>query len=106
MFQKSHSDNAPNVEEETQAPAKRTTKRYHHLQVIDEDAEHFKAKLDNLINNFRTETLSEFMSIKRSLLEEQTEAIDSETRKYSKLLENRTNEVRRIQVFNVLISIS
>jgi len=33
------------------------------------------------------------MSIKRNLLEEQTEAIEGETRKYSKLLENRTNEV-------------
>jgi len=37
--------------------------------------------------------MSEFMSIKRNLLEEQSEAIDSETRKYSRLLENRTNEV-------------
>jgi hypothetical protein len=90
-----HNDNVEEEEEEIQVPTKKTTKRYHQLQVIDEDAEHFKAKLDNLINNFRTETLSEFMSIKRNLLEEQTDAIDSETRKYSKLLENRTNELDR-----------
>lgn len=90
-------DDAPiqEAQEESQALPKKTAKRYHQLQVIDEDAEHFKAKLDNLINNFRSETLSEFMSIKRSLLEEQTDAIESETRKYSKLLENRTNELDR-----------
>lgn len=86
--------NNDNDEEQTQT-LRKTTKRYHQLQVIDEDAEHFKTKLDNLINNFRTETMSEFMSIKRNLLEEQTEAIEGETRKYSKLLENRTNELDR-----------
>ena len=80
-------------EDEQPQTLRKTTKRYHQLQVIDEDAEHFKTKLDNLINNFRAETMSEFMSIKRNLLEEQSEAIDSETRKYSRLLENRTNEV-------------
>ena len=61
--------------------------------MIDEDTEHFKAKLDDLINKFRAETISEFMAVKRSLLEEQTDTIEAETRKYTKLLENRTNEV-------------
>lgn len=80
-------------EHESHNTKKTTTKRYHQLQVIDEDTEHFKQKLDGLINSFRTETLNEFMSIKRSLLEDQTNAIDGETRKYGKLLENRTNEL-------------
>lgn len=66
---------------------------YHHLQVLDEDAENFRSKLDTLINGFKNETMSEFMQIKRNLLQEQQDTIENETRKFNRIVENRTNEV-------------
>ena len=41
---------------------------YHHVQIIDEDVENFKRRLDIMVKNFRTDTLKEFMAIKRNLL--------------------------------------
>lgn len=68
-------------------------KANHHMQILDEDAEKFKIKLEDMVNKFKSETMSEFMGMKRSLLEEQNEAIESETRKYTRILETRNNEV-------------
>ena len=71
----------------------RERKPNHHMQILDEDAERFRDKLDNMVNKFKTETMSEFMSMKRSLLEDQEETINTETRKYTRILENRNSEV-------------
>ena len=46
-------------------------KGYHHVQIIDEDVENFKRRLDIMVKNFRTDTLKDFMAIKRNLLIEQ-----------------------------------
>lgn len=40
-------------------------------QVMDEDTEHFKNKLEHLLNNFKTDAVSEFMSMKKEMLEYQ-----------------------------------
>lgn len=38
--------------------------------MIDEDTELFKVKLDHLINVFKTDAISEFMGMKKSMLED------------------------------------
>jgi centrosomal protein POC5 len=81
------------VEERKRNDGRPVQKRFHQLQVLDEDAENFKVKLDNLLGNFRAETLSEFMAIKRVLLEEQANNIESETRRLTKLVEQKTNDL-------------
>lgn len=40
-------------------------------QVIDEDTEHFKNKLEHLLNNFKVDAVSEFMSMKKEMLDYQ-----------------------------------
>ncbi len=41
--------------------------------MIDEDTEQFKIKLENLVNIFKADAVSEFMSMKKGLLENQEE---------------------------------
>lgn len=50
----------------------------HHPQVLDEDTERFKIRLDELVNKFKFETLTEFMTVKKHLLDEQNSAISQE----------------------------
>jgi hypothetical protein len=38
-------------------------------QVIDEDTEHFKNKLEHLLNSFKTDAISEFMGMKKAMLD-------------------------------------
>lgn len=91
--QGSKADELASLRSEFAASDKRDRKPNHHIQILDEDAEHFRNKLDEMINKFKTETMSEFMSMKRGLLEEQQETIDMETQKYTRILENRNTEV-------------
>lgn len=53
-------------------------KVHHHPQVIDEDTERFKLRLEDLVNRFKLETLTEFMTAKRNLLDEQASVLNSE----------------------------
>ena len=50
----------------------------HHPQILDEDTERFKLRLDEMINKFKLETITEFMSTKKSLLDEQQSHITNE----------------------------
>lgn len=50
----------------------------HHPQILDEDTERFKLRLDELVNKFKLETITEFMSAKKHLLDEQSSAIMNE----------------------------
>ena len=50
----------------------------HHPQILDEDTERFKLRLDDLVNKFKLETITEFMSAKKNLLDEQSSAIMNE----------------------------
>ena len=50
----------------------------HHPQIIDEDTERFRLRLDELVNKFKFETLTEFMSAKRHLLDEQNTVVTQE----------------------------
>lgn len=55
-------------------PAQQTEqmpKRNHTPQVIDEDTEHFKIKLEHLLNIFKSDATTEFMQMKKSMLEDQ-----------------------------------
>ena len=45
-------------------------KRNHIPQVIDEDTEHFKVRLEHLTNVFKADAISEFLTMKRSMLDE------------------------------------
>lgn len=53
-------------------------RRNHHPQILDEDTERFKVRLDELVGKFRLETLTEFMAAKKHLLDEQASAIGQE----------------------------
>ena len=61
----------------TNQPPKKTTLN-HHPQILDEDTERFKVRLEDLVNKFKLETLTEFMTAKRNLLDEQANAIMNE----------------------------
>jgi len=52
----------------------------------DEDVEAFSRKLDTMIVNFRSETMSEFMKTKRQVLSDQAQTIDAERRRCNTLL--------------------
>ena len=51
-------------------------------QVIDEDTEHFRNRLEHLLNGFKTDAVSEFMSMKKAMLDYQKETIKGDTQKY------------------------
>lgn len=59
-------------------PPAAESKRNHHPQIIDEDTERFKMRLEEMINKFKLETLTEFMSAKKNLLDEQANTIGHE----------------------------
>jgi hypothetical protein len=70
---------------------------YHQVQIIDEDVENFKRRLDITIKNFRTDTLKDFMSIKRSLLVEQKAMIDSEKQKCDALISAKVDQIEHLK---------
>ncbi len=67
------------------------------MQIVDEDVENFKRKLDILVTNFRTDTLKEFMGIKRNLLIEQRSVIESEKQKCDALVYAKVDEVEHLK---------
>ena len=62
-------------------------------QIIDEDTENFRIKLDHLINIFKNDAISEFMSMKKFLLENQVKTIKCETEKYLNMYEEKSIQV-------------
>jgi hypothetical protein len=70
---------------------------YHHPQLIDEDVETFKSKLEASIVNFKNDALKDFMSIKRNVLQEQANTIDNERNKYNALLSSKQNEIENLK---------
>jgi centrosomal protein POC5 len=62
-------------------------------QVIDEDTEQFKVRLEHILNVFKTEATSEFMTMKRSMLEDQKNTIKFETEKYMQMYEDKCTEL-------------
>jgi hypothetical protein len=73
------------------------SKDFHHMQIIDEDVENFKRRLDIMIKNFRTDTLKDFMGIKRHLLLEQKSVIESERQKCEALLAAKTDQIEHLK---------
>ena len=70
---------------------------YHHIQIIDEDVENFKRRLDIMVKNFRTDTLKDFMAIKRNLLIEQKACIESEKQKCDALLSSKGDLIEHLK---------
>jgi hypothetical protein len=70
---------------------------FHHPQIIDEDVENFKRRLDITLKNFRTDTMKEFMSIKRHLLVEQKSVVDSEKQKCDALLSSKVDQIEHLK---------
>ena len=70
---------------------------YHHVQIIDEDVENFKRRLDIMVKNFRTDTLKEFMAIKRNLLIEQKTCIENEKQKCDALLSSKSDLIEHLK---------
>ena len=70
---------------------------YHHFQVIDEDVENFKRRLDIMMKNFRTDTLKDFMAIKRNLLIEQKTCIENEKQKCDALLSSKSDLIEHLK---------
>lgn len=62
-------------------------------QIIDEDTENFRIKLDHLINVFKNDALGEFMTMKKFLLENQVKTIKNETEKYLNMYEEKHIQV-------------
>jgi len=58
-------------------------------QVIDEDTEHFKNRLEHLLNGFKVDAVSEFMSMKKALLDYQKDTIKTDTQKYLTMYEEK-----------------
>ena len=73
------------------------TTNYHHVQIIDEDVENFRRRLDIMIKNFRTDTLKDFMTIKRNLLIEQKSVIESEKQKCDALLSSKGDLIEHLK---------
>ncbi|CDW91294.1 UNKNOWN [Stylonychia lemnae] len=65
--------------------------------ITDEDVESFQKKLDTLIINFRSETMSEFMRTKKQVLQEQSQTIDAERRRCNTLLGVKQNEIEQLK---------
>jgi len=70
---------------------------FHHVQVIDEDIENFKRRLDILTKNFKTDTLKDFMAIKRNLLTEQRSIIESEKKKCDATVCSKVDEIEHLK---------
>ena len=70
---------------------------YHHVQIIDEDVENFKRRLDIMVKNFRTDTLKDFMAIKRNLLIEQKTCIENEKQKCDALLSSKSDLIEHLK---------
>lgn len=70
---------------------------FHHLQVIDEDVENFKRRMDILIKNFKTDSLTDFMNIKRNLLSEQKQIIESERQKSESIISAKNNQIENLK---------
>ena len=70
---------------------------FHHVQIIDEDVENFKRKIDILAKNFKTDSLKDFMGIKRNLLLEQKNIIDSEKQKCDALVGAKTDQIEHLK---------
>lgn len=67
----------------------RKSKREVVPQVIDEDTEHFKNRLEHLLNGFKVDAVSEFMSMKKALLDYQKDTIKTDTQKYLTMYEEK-----------------
>lgn len=63
--------------------------RNHFPQIIDEDTESFRIKLDHLINIFKSDAIKEFMMMKKLLLESQVRTIKNETERYLNMYEEK-----------------
>ena len=70
---------------------------YRHVQIIDEDVENFKRRLDIMMKNFRTDTLKDFMAIKRNLLIEQKTCIENEKQKCDALLSSKSDIIEHLK---------
>jgi len=70
---------------------------FHHVQIIDEDVENFKRKIDILLKNFKTDSLKDFMSIKRHLLIEQKNAIEAEKQKCDSVVGAKTDQIEHLK---------
>jgi len=70
---------------------------FHHVQIIDEDVENFKRKIDILVKNFKTDSIKDFMSIKRHLLIEQKNAIESEKQKCDSVVGAKTDQIEHLK---------
>ena len=70
---------------------------FHHVQIIDEDVENFKRKIDILVKNFKTDSMKDFMSIKRHLLIEQKNTIESEKQKCDSLVGAKTDQIEHLK---------
>jgi hypothetical protein len=70
---------------------------YHHPQLIDEDIESFKTKLESTLLSFKNDAMKDFMNIKRSLLSEQANTIENERNKYNALLSSKQNEIETLK---------
>ena len=55
--------------------------------MIDDDTEHFRNRLEYLLNGFKVDAVSEFISMKKAVLENQKETVRSETQRYMSLYE-------------------
>jgi centrosomal protein POC5 len=62
-------------------------------QIIDEDTEHFRNRLEHLLNGFKTDAVGEFMSMKRSMLDYQKETIKNDTQRYLSMYEEKHQEL-------------
>ena len=66
-------------------------------ETASQDTDHFQRRLDQLLVNFRSETMQEFLGTKKRLGIEQAQAIDAERRRCNTMLGLKQSELETIR---------
>ena len=86
-----------NKRENNEYISSKNINNFHQVQIIDEDVENFKRKIDILVRNFKTDSLKDFMSIKRNLLLEQKNTIESEKKKCDNMVGEKSDLIEHLK---------
>lgn len=85
------------VEPSVSLPIEENSKTFGSMQIIDDDVENFKRRLDISLTNFKADSLKEFVQIKRQMLVEQRTIIESESKKLNAVILSKISEIEALK---------